>query len=87
MPLPKNRIVPDEKNTFAPNSTTVFIAVPNSNVDGALRQKDLLIRLQNVSYSVFQKERKRWTARLEEAMKRRRFLRNPQKYLSEAESR
>jgi hypothetical protein len=55
-------------------------------VDDALRQKDLLKRLQSVSYNVFREERIRWSCRLEETTKRRRFRRDPQKYLQEAES-
>ena len=55
-------------------------------VDDALRQKDLLKRLQSVSYSVFREERIRWSNRLEETTKRRRFRRDPRKYLQEAES-
>lgn len=55
-------------------------------VDDALRQKDILKRLQSVSYAEFQKERKQWAVRLEETTKRRRFRRNPQKYLAEIEN-
>jgi hypothetical protein len=54
-------------------------------VDDALRQKDVLKRLQSVSYNVFREERIRWSNRLEETTKRRRFRRDPQKYLHEAE--
>jgi hypothetical protein len=55
-------------------------------VDDALRQKDILSRLQSVSYEVFHAERQRWSERLEETTKRRRFRRNPAKYLKEAEN-
>jgi hypothetical protein len=55
-------------------------------VDDALRQKDLLKRLQSVSYAAFRQERNRWGIRLEETTKRRRFRRNPQKYLTDAEN-
>ncbi|WP_425262837.1 IS66 family transposase [Paenibacillus thermotolerans] len=55
-------------------------------VDDALCQKNLLKRLQGVSYQAFREERIRWTSRLEETTRRRRFRRNPQKYLQEAET-
>lgn len=55
-------------------------------VDDALRQKIVLSRLQRVSYETFHAERKRWSFRLEETTKRRRFRRNPAKYLQEAEN-
>ncbi|TBL80139.1 IS66 family transposase [Paenibacillus thalictri] len=55
-------------------------------VDDALRQNDLLRRLQSVSYEAFREERSRWSNRLEETTKRRRFRRDPQKYLQETES-
>ena len=54
-------------------------------VDDALRQPDLLNRLQSVSYEAFDKERQRWSKRLIETTKRRRFRKNPTKYLKEAE--
>ncbi len=50
-------------------------------VDDALRQPDVLSRLQGVTYEVFHAERNRWSKRLEEATKRRRFRSNPAKYL------
>ncbi|WP_204787437.1 hypothetical protein [Paenibacillus oryzisoli] len=56
-------------------------------VDDALRQKDLLGRLQSVSYEIYYDERQRWSLRLKETTKRRRFRRNPTKYLKEAENR
>jgi hypothetical protein len=55
-------------------------------VDDALRQKNLLGRLQSVSYETFHSERQRWSLRLMETTKRRRFRRNPAKYLKEAEN-
>ena len=54
--------------------------------DDALRRKNLLKRLQSVSYKTFREECVRWSCRLEETTKRRRFRRDPQKYLQEAES-
>lgn len=55
-------------------------------VDDALRQKNVLSRLQRVRYETFRAERQRWSSRLEETTKRRRFRRNPAKYLLEAEN-
>ena len=55
-------------------------------VDDALRQRNVLSRLQSVSYETFLIERQRWSSRLEDATKRRRFRRNPIKYLQEAEN-
>ncbi len=50
------------------------------------RQKNLLGRLQSVSYETFHTERQRWSLRLIETTKRRRFRRNPAKYLKETEN-
>jgi len=55
-------------------------------VDDALRQSDLIKRLQSVCYAEFQNERQRWFRRLEETTKRRRFRRNPAKYLQALEN-
>jgi hypothetical protein len=54
-------------------------------VDDALRQKDIQTRLQSVDYITFHAERQKWSSRLEETTRRRRFRRNPAKYLKEAE--
>jgi len=54
-------------------------------VDDALRQQDVMKRLQNVDYQKFQEERQRWSSRLTEGAKRRRFRSNPEKYLQETE--
>ncbi|PWW01124.1 hypothetical protein DFQ01_11013 [Paenibacillus cellulosilyticus] len=45
-------------------------------VDDALRQQNLLKRLQDGSYDTFRKERERWSKRLEEPTKRSRFRRD-----------
>jgi hypothetical protein len=55
-------------------------------VDDALRQPDVLYRLQSVSYEVFHAEPQRWTKRLDETTKRRRYRRNTAKYLKEIEN-
>jgi hypothetical protein len=55
-------------------------------VDDALRQKDILERLQSVDYQTFQAERQRWATRLLEGAKRRRFRSNPEKYLERVEN-
>jgi hypothetical protein len=55
-------------------------------VDDALRQTNVINRLQTVSYQMYNTERKRWSVRLEETTKRRRFRRNPTKHLQEAEN-
>jgi hypothetical protein len=56
-------------------------------VDDAIRQKDIEQRLQSVSYEDFRRERKRWEERLTGTTKRRRFRRNPSKYLADVEKR
>lgn len=56
-------------------------------VDDALQQTDLLNRIQSVSYETFNQERRRWTKRLVQSTKRRRFRKNPSKYLKETETR
>lgn len=55
-------------------------------VDDAIRQQNPVKRLQSVSYQAYREERTRWSSRLEETTKRRRFRRDPQKYLQEAET-
>ena len=55
-------------------------------MDDALRQKDILERLQSVDYQTFQAERQRWATRLLEGAKRRRFRSNPEKYLERVEN-
>jgi hypothetical protein len=55
-------------------------------VDDALRQPNLLKRLQGVDYASFYAERKRWNSRLSEGAKRRRFRSNPEKYLQNTEN-
>lgn len=54
-------------------------------VDDALRQNDVLSRLQAVDYLAYRDERLRWSSRLSEATKRRRFRTNPELYLQRAE--
>lgn len=54
-------------------------------VDDALCQDDPISRLQSVEYTVFRDERLRWSSRLSESTKRRRFRTNPEKYLKRAE--
>jgi hypothetical protein len=56
-------------------------------VDDALRQENVIARLQMVTYDVFRNERSRWAVRLNEATKRRRFRSNPEKYLLKVEKR
>ena len=53
-------------------------------VDDALRQENVMGRLQTVEYNVFRSERLRWASRLNEATKRRRFRSNPEEYLLRA---
>lgn len=55
-------------------------------VDDALRQKDIVKRLQSVDYVTFQVERQRWASRLSEGAKRRRFRSNPEQYLHNVEN-
>ena len=55
-------------------------------VDDAIKQDDIVKRLQNVDYQAFQEERQRWASRLSEGSKRRRFRSNPEKYLQETEN-
>lgn len=55
-------------------------------VDDALKQSNLLERLQKVDYVTFDQERKRWNERLLDGTKQRRFRRNPEKYLKELEN-
>ncbi|MCC3375949.1 hypothetical protein [Cohnella sp. REN36] len=50
-------------------------------VDNALKQPDIIERLQKVDYNAFNKERTRWNDRLLEGTKRRRFRKNPEIYL------
>lgn len=54
-------------------------------VDDALKQDHLLTRLQQVPYEAFNEERRRWTRRLDETTKRRRFRRDPLAYLKQIE--
>jgi len=54
-------------------------------VDDALRQPNLVKRLQSVSYASFHAEQQRWNSRLSEGAKRRRFRSNPEKYLQKLE--
>ncbi|MFD1907836.1 hypothetical protein ACFSQ7_33435 [Paenibacillus rhizoplanae] len=54
-------------------------------VDDALNQQNLVSRLQQVSYEAFNQERCRWTKRLDETTKRRRFRRDPLAYLKQIE--
>jgi len=56
-------------------------------VDDALHQENVIGRLRTVEYNVFRNERLRWTSRLNEATKRRRFRSNPEKYLLNVEKR
>ncbi|WNC12574.1 transposase [Brevibacillus brevis] len=55
-------------------------------VDDALHQSNVLSRLQSVNYLDFKNERLRWSARLSEATKRRRFRTNTSVYLEQAEN-
>jgi hypothetical protein len=55
-------------------------------VDDALRQKDIVERLQSVDYQTFQGERQRWASRLVEGTKRKRFRSHPQEYLQNVEN-
>lgn len=56
-------------------------------VDDALHQEDIEQRLQSVTYETFRAERKQWEDRLTGTTKRRRFRRNPDKYLTDVEKR
>jgi hypothetical protein len=55
-------------------------------VDDALRQENVISRLQAVEYTVFRNERLRWASRLNEGTKRRRFRSNPEQYLQKVEN-
>lgn len=55
-------------------------------VDDAMLQTDIVKRLQGVDYSSYLTERQRWTTRLSEGAKRRRFRSNPEKYLKSVEN-
>ena len=56
-------------------------------VDDAIKQQNLLERIQKVDYSTFNQERNRWNERLLEGTKRRRFRKDPAKYLQNIENR
>lgn len=56
-------------------------------VDDALKQENVIERLQLVDYTAFAQERNRWNERLLEGTKRQRFRRNPNKYLIDIETR
>jgi len=56
-------------------------------VDDALKQPNLIERLQMVDYDTFNAERSRWNDRLLEGTKRRRFRKNPETYLKNIEKR
>ncbi|TBL67337.1 transposase [Paenibacillus thalictri] len=55
-------------------------------VDDAIKQSNIVERLQKVDYLTFNQERKRWTERLLEGTKRRRFRKNPHGYLKNIEN-
>lgn len=48
-------------------------------VDDALRHKNVVGRLQSVTYEAFHTERQRWSLRLQETTKRRRFQKKSSK--------
>jgi CRP-like cAMP-binding protein len=54
-------------------------------VDDALKQEDLIKRLQSVDYTSYKAVRKHWSIRLKEATKRRQFRKNPETYLHKIE--
>lgn len=55
-------------------------------VDDALKQTDLSHRLSLVSYENYKQQRQRWNSRLNESVLRRRFRKDPVKYLKELEN-
>lgn len=54
-------------------------------VDDALKQKDLIFRLKNVSYENYKEVKIKWNTRLSDSIKRKRFRRNPENYLQDLE--
>lgn len=56
-------------------------------VDDALKQGSLLERLSLVSYECYKRQRIQWIARLNESVLRRKFKKNPTKYLQLLEHR
>lgn len=54
-------------------------------VDDALQQQDLSERLSRVSYARYKQQRQQWHTRLHESILRRRFRKDPVKYLQELE--
>lgn len=54
-------------------------------VDDAIKQKNLMARLKNVSYESFKKQKSQWTNRLSDSIKRKRFRRDPEIYLENLE--
>jgi hypothetical protein len=55
-------------------------------VDDALKQTNLSDRLSMVSYEKYKQQRQRWNNRLSESVLRRRFRKDPTKYLQELEN-
>jgi len=55
-------------------------------VDDALKQTNLSERLSLVSYATYKQQRTRWNNRLNESVLRRRFRKDPFKYLQELEN-
>lgn len=55
-------------------------------VDDALRHSKIIQRLQSVDYENYRRQRQHWLSRLEEGIKRRRFRRDPQKFLQIVEN-
>lgn len=55
-------------------------------VDDALRQKHLIARLRTVSYETYKQRKARWSERLSEGVRRKRFNRNPAAYLQNLEA-
>lgn len=55
-------------------------------VDDALRQKHLIARLRTVSYEKYKQRKVRWSERLSEGIRRRRFNRNPLTFLQDLEA-
>lgn len=55
-------------------------------VDDALKQTDLSERLSLVSYENYKQQRTQWNNRLNESVLRRRFRKDPMKYLQDLES-
>jgi hypothetical protein len=55
-------------------------------VQDALKQKYILARLKSVDYESYKVQKQKWQNRLQDSVKRKRFRRDPEKYLESLEN-